>query len=89
MHELTLLTGLMKKIESLAKENDAERVTRVSVILGALSHISPGHFREHFKHAARGTVAEHAELDVVKKNDENDPLATEIILESVELDDGC
>ena len=50
-----------------AAPSGASRVTRVDVRLGALSHFTPEHFREHFEDASRGTLAEgaavHAELD--------------------------
>jgi hydrogenase nickel incorporation protein HypA/HybF len=64
MHEFHLMADLMKKIEKVAADNQAEKVTRVGVWLGALSHITPEHFREHFVDGARGTIAEGAELEV-------------------------
>ena len=44
----------MNKILALAKEQQAAQVTKVSVKLGALSHMSPSHFKEHFDIAAKG-----------------------------------
>jgi hydrogenase nickel incorporation protein HypA/HybF len=85
MHEFTLMADLMKKIEQIAVDNDAEQVLRVKVQLGALSHISEDHFREHFEHAIKGTVAENARLDVVCHEDETDPNAQDILLVSVDL----
>ena len=41
----------------------AARMTRVVVRLGALSHFTPEHFREHFADAAAGTLAAGAEVD--------------------------
>ena len=38
-------------------------MTRVTVQLGALSHFTPEHFREHFEDATRGTLAEGADVD--------------------------
>jgi hydrogenase nickel incorporation protein HypA/HybF len=85
MHELTLLTEIMHKIEHVATDEHADAVTAVSVELGALAHISPEHLREHFELAARGTVAEHARLDIAVNGDITDPYAQEIILRSVEV----
>lgn len=85
MHEFTLMADLLKKIENVAKENDSDRVLSVKVKLGALSHISADHFREHFEHAIRGTVAEGADLDVEELTDESSPDAGDIMLESVEV----
>ena len=83
MHEYSLLKDLMNKIQSLARENNAESVTEVKVRLGALSHISADHFREHFKEAAGGTVAENARLEIEQLTDETDPRAQNIMLESI------
>ena len=88
MHEFSLLADLMKKINQIADSNGVEKVTAVHVSLGALAHISGEHFREHFVHAARGTVAEGATLQVTEKTDRQDPLAQEILLESVEVEEG-
>ena len=54
--------------------------------LGALSHISADHFREHFDHAAGGTPAEGARLEVEVFGDVDDPRAQDIILDSVEVE---
>ena len=85
MHELTLLKGLLSKIEAIAEENNSDRILGVTVKLGALSHISPDHFREHFDQAVVGTVAEGAKLTVRALTDMSDPDAQQIILESVEV----
>jgi hydrogenase nickel incorporation protein HypA/HybF len=87
MHEASLLRDILSKIESVARQNEVERVLKVRVRLGALSHISPEHFREHFEAAVPGTAAEGAELEVEVLSDIHDPLAQEIVLDSVELPD--
>ena len=48
MHEMSLISDLLKKIEELAKKQDSKKVIGVDVKLGALSHISGDHFKEHF-----------------------------------------
>ena len=83
MHELSLIADLMQKVESIAAGAKAAKVLTVNVKLGALAHISPGHFRDHFARAARGTVAEDAQLSVELSEDVQDPQAQEIVLESV------
>lgn len=85
MHEMSLLADLMDKIKTIAHDHEAEEITEVTVRLGALSHISAGHFREHFEHAARGTLAEQARLNVVEDADMSAPHAQDILLESVDL----
>lgn len=87
MHEFSLINDLMRKIAALAAEQQAKRVVRVKVKLGALCHISADHFREHFVEAAEGTVAEHAKLEIEFNPDENHPNAQDILLDSVEVED--
>ena len=43
------------------------------------------HFREHFEEAIVGTVAEGARLDVKQCDDEHDPNAQDILLQSVDI----
>ena len=83
MHELSLMKSLMSKIQSIAAEQGARRVVRVRLKLGAMGHISPDHLRGHFVEAARGTSAEGAELDIQELHD---PLAQEILLDSIEVE---
>ncbi len=85
MHELSLLADLLRKIEDVARRERARAVTRVSLRVGALCHLSPEHLREHFERAAQGTVAEHACLDIHVLSDISDLHAQEIVLESVEV----
>jgi hydrogenase nickel incorporation protein HypA/HybF len=65
----------------------ARRVVGVKVTLGALSHLSPDHFREHFEAAATDTIAEAAKLDIEILRDECDPHSQDILLDSVEVED--
>jgi hydrogenase nickel incorporation protein HypA/HybF len=87
MHELSLLAGLLRKIEAVARREQASAVTRVTVRVGALCHLSPAHLREHFVRTAQGTVAEGARLDIEVLTDLADPHAQEILLENVEVMD--
>jgi hydrogenase nickel incorporation protein HypA/HybF len=86
MHERALMKDLMGEIEGVARVDGATRVTRVSVRLGALSHFTEDHFREHFVDASRGTLAEGAVVDAVLEDDLEDPRATGVVLQSVEVE---
>ncbi len=86
MHERALMTDLVREIEAVARAQDAIRVTRVGVRLGALSHFTPEHFCEHFVDASRGTVAEGAAVDTVLEQDLDAPHATGVVLETVEVE---
>jgi hydrogenase nickel incorporation protein HypA/HybF len=85
MHEMALMRDLMRRIDELARAEGAERVVAVKVRLGALSHLTPEHFREHFEEEARGRVAAGARVDVVTSDDLADPHAQSVILESVSV----
>ena len=87
MHERALMSDVMRKIGEVAAADGASRVTRVGVRLGALSHFTPEHFREHFVDAARGTIAEGADVDAVRETDIAAPLARDVVIESVEVED--
>ena len=83
MHEKALMDDLMVKILAVADAEGGTRVTRISVWLGALSHFTPEHFREHFEDASRGTLAEGAAVETVLDDDPTDPRAQGVVLESV------
>jgi hydrogenase nickel incorporation protein HypA/HybF len=86
VHERALMQDVMRKVTGVAAEDGAVRVTRVAVRLGALSHFTPEHFREHFADASHGTIAEGAEVDAVLETDIADPLARDVVIESVEVE---
>lgn len=87
MHELSLIADLIRKIETIAHEQRADKVTGVKVSIGALTYISAEHLLEHFVEAARGTLAEGARLETETLTDITDPHAQEILLVSVEIED--
>jgi hydrogenase nickel incorporation protein HypA/HybF len=86
MHERALMRDVLARVEAVARAEAAARVTRVTVRLGALSHFSPAHFREHFEDAALGTVAEGATVDAVAETDPTDARAADVVIESVEVE---
>ena len=85
MHEKALMDDLIREISERAAAEGASRVTAVRVRLGALSHFTPAHFREHFVDASRGTVAEGAAVDAVLETDVTHPSAQGVVLESIEI----
>ena len=86
MHEHALMADVTRKLEQTAVEAGADRVTRVVVHLGALSHFTPEHFQEHFVDATRGTVAEGAEVVATLDTDITARDAADVMVESVELE---
>ena len=86
MHEQALMRDLMEKIATEASAEGAARVTRVRVRLGAISHLTEDHFREHFEDASRGTVAEGAAVEAELRTDPTEPHAQGMVLESIEIE---
>ena len=86
MHEHALMKDVMRKIEEVAAVEGAARVSRVAVRLGALSHFTPEHFREHFVDASRGTLAEGAEVDAVVDDDVAADRARDVVIESIQIE---
>ena len=85
MHERALLDDLLAKVLAVAEAEGGARVVGIAVRLGALSHFTPEHFREHFTTAARGTLADGAAVTATLDDDPTDPRAQRVVLESVEV----
>ena len=86
MHEMSLMRDLMRKISEVASRENARRVVSVNVWLGALSHMSPAHFQEHFDEVAAGTLAEGARLQIETSEDIHDPQAQSILFRGLEIE---
>ncbi len=86
MHERKLMDDLLGKIETEAKAAGASRVTVIRVRLGALSHFTEAHFREHFEDVSRGTLAEGGVVEAELRTDPTEPEAQGVVLESIEVE---
>lgn len=64
MHELSVCTALLDKVQSLAAERGAGKVTEIVLKIGPLSGIEIPLLRHAYPLAAAGTVAEDAKLVV-------------------------
>lgn len=85
MHERALFRDLMGKIDSVARTEGASGVAGIAVRLGPYSHLTPGHFREHFEWESRGTLAEGADVEVLPWPEARQAGSDGIVLERVEL----
>ena len=86
MHERALMNDLLRKILGAAQAERGTRVTRIRVRLGALSHFTEAHFREHFEDASRGTLAEGAAVEAELGTDPTEPHAQGVVLESIDVE---
>ena len=85
MHEAALMQDLRRALDRvLAAEGPAE-VRRVTLRVGALSHLRAAGLRDQWRDTFRGTPAETAELEVITSEDPRDPQAQVVVLESVVL----
>lgn len=85
MHEKSVMDDLMRKILELAEREEAKKVTKITVKLGALSHMSKEHFKEHFDIAALGSIAQDAAIEAEVSDDINDPHAQTVLLKSIDV----
>ena len=85
MHEASLMRDLIAKVLEIAAQQEAKRILHIRVRLGALSHMSPGHFQEHFDQASSGTIAEGARVEAIEETDIHSPAAADVVLESIEV----
>lgn len=86
MHEKAVMDDLLREIVARARAEEAARVTRVRVLLGALSHFTEYHFREHFADASRGTLAEGARVDATLDTDPTAVHAQGVVLAELDLE---
>lgn len=91
MHEHSVVNGLVQQALDAAGGAGSSRVIRVKVSLGPWSTFTPEHLRTHFEHAALGTAAEGADLEVVPADaaghaPSDRQLSTEFFLEEVEVE---
>ncbi|MBL6749577.1 MAG: hydrogenase maturation nickel metallochaperone HypA [Nevskia sp.] len=86
MHESGIVRDLVRRLLAAAREAGAERVSGVTVWLGALSQFSAVHFREHFDEEAQGTAAQGAALHIEASDDTAHPQALQVVIRSVDLE---
>lgn len=67
MHELEAAQSLLKAALAGAEANNAKKVKKVYVKVGELSFLPEENLRLNFEAAAKGTIAEGAELVIEKK----------------------
>ena len=87
MHETALVRDVVRRIEDLAQATGARRITGAKIWLGALSHLSAEHFREHYAIEAQGSIAGGAILTIEASSDLDHPDAQHLRLESIDLDE--
>ncbi|MFY9717120.1 MAG: hydrogenase/urease maturation nickel metallochaperone HypA [Thermoplasmata archaeon] len=88
MHENAMLHDLRRKLEEIALRERAERIVRVRLWIGGLSHVTAASVRSRWEETVRGTAAERSTVDMEVSSDLEDPRADGVVLLGVVVDDG-
>jgi len=66
MHEISLLENVLEILQASAREQGFTRVVKVSLEIGELSCVAEDALRFGFSAVMRGSLAEHAELEILR-----------------------
>jgi Zn finger protein HypA/HybF involved in hydrogenase expression len=86
MHESSIIHNLINQIRALANQEGGGRIVGVKVRFGALSGMSPEHFRRHFIAVADHSIGSDVVLHMESSQDIYDPNATAIVLDGIEIE---
>ena len=64
MHEMAIIEALLETVVPKAKENGAEKILEINFHIGEMSGIVPSCIHEYFAIASKGTIAEHAKINL-------------------------
>jgi len=81
-----MLQDLVRRAQEVARRERAERVTRVRIWVGALSHLAGPELEARWAHAVRGTSLEGARVEIEVSPDRSDPNAEAVMLRSLDVD---
>lgn len=85
MHEEVLLRELQRGLREAVPLGPGERVLRVRIWIGALSHLSETRLRQSWPELVAGSGADTAELLVDVSTDARHPQAAAVVLASVDV----
>jgi hydrogenase nickel incorporation protein HypA/HybF len=87
VHERAVVADLIRKATEVAEEQGSSQVIRMTVRVGALSHVDPAVLPSQMAQVAVGTMAAGAAIEVVRFDGDplDDPHGSDVILESVEV----
>lgn len=67
MHEMGIMSNVLDIALDFSQKNDVSRVLKIILEVGEYSGIVPRIATDFFSYLARGTVAEGAEIEIIKK----------------------
>ncbi len=62
MHEFSIIQGIFKLLEDIAKQNKLIKINKVTLRIGKLRQVVPEFLQFAFEHSSADTIAENAEL---------------------------
>jgi len=80
MHEFKLVSDVFKSVLKTAEKNQAKKVTLVRFQVGENCHARPENIEFLFRQAARGSIADKAEVEITTIPGD------ELILSSIQVD---
>lgn len=80
-----MLRDLVRRADEVGRSLGGRRVTRVSLWVGALSHIAGSSLPARWADASRGTLAEGATVEVEVSDRIDDRRAGDVVLRSVDV----
>jgi Zn finger protein HypA/HybF involved in hydrogenase expression len=80
MHELKLVKELAEKALNIAKENQAKKVNKIFIKIGANSHLTAESFSNLFKEFSKATILEPAEIVISPTQEDG------LVLDSLEME---
>lgn len=70
MHEYHMVEEIINQIINKAKQNAADKITKVSLVIGKLSGVEESSVRLYFESIVKGTNLENSQL-IIKSDDGN------------------
>lgn len=67
MHEFSIVAALLDMVATDARSHGARSVSGIVIKIGELSGVVPELFEEAFHTCKRGTIAENAQLDIIRQ----------------------
>ncbi|MFQ5862797.1 MAG: hydrogenase maturation nickel metallochaperone HypA [Candidatus Brocadiales bacterium] len=82
MHDIESCRAILNIVDEESRKRDGKRVVRLKLSIGSLSGTNPEHLRDTLVFCSRGTVAEGAELELIKRPAKIRCLACDYVFET-------
>ncbi|MFQ5957315.1 MAG: hydrogenase maturation nickel metallochaperone HypA [Candidatus Brocadiales bacterium] len=67
MHDIDSCRAILNTVDKESRKCNGKRVVRLKISVGSLSGTNPEHLRDTLVFCSRGTIAEGAELEIIKR----------------------